>query len=69
MENLIDGKYGEMCECGVLVTQESMTDYDVSKVDADEKSDSPDVSNSSNSSKIGTPNIDENIVIGKSCIV
>ena len=63
LDNLVSGKDVGTCEGGVLVTQDRMTDNDAANVDAKSKTDAPDASN------IGTPKIDVNTGIGKTCVV
>ena len=62
LDNLESGKYGEMGEGGVLVTQERITNTDAAKVDSNTKADAPDASNAF---KIYIPKIDVKIGIGK----
>ena len=66
LDNLAAGKDGGTGEGGVLVNQYRMTDADAEKVDANEKSDNPDTSDSF---KIDTPMIDVKRGIGKPCAV
>ena len=69
MYNLNDGKDGVTGEVGVLATQQRMTDDDTAKVDTNAKSDGPDTYDTSDASKIDTPNIYVKIGIGKPWVV
>ena len=69
MDNLTAGKDSGTSASGVLVTQERMTDDDTAKVDTNAKSDGPDTYDTSDASKIDTPNIYVKIGIGKPWVV
>ena len=69
MNNLTYVKDGGNGQGGDLVTQERMTDDDTAKVDTNAKSDGPDTYDTSDASKIDTPNIYVKIGIGKPCTV
>ena len=69
LENLIAGKDSGTGESGVLVTQKKMTDDDAAKVDTKAESDAPDAYDTSDASKINTPNIYVKIGIGKPWVV
>ena len=64
IDNLTAVNYGETGEGGILVTQYSMIDTDVAKVDANDKADAYNASDGSDSSNVDTPKINVRRVIG-----